>query len=77
MDFIDQVQADVNRARSNGVVGSTWQELIRGGAVRGLPVDPSRTPLELDPAGTVRLSKQSPLFPLPEEPQRAAANPRP
>ncbi|MEQ1907832.1 MAG: hypothetical protein ABMA15_03370 [Vicinamibacterales bacterium] len=77
MDFIDQVQADVNRARTNGAAASTWQDLIRAGAMRGLPVDPSQTPLELDPAGTVRLSKQSPLFPLPEEPQRAVAIPRP
>ena len=77
MDFIDQVQADVNRARTSGVVASTWPDLIRTGAVRGMPVDPSQTPLELDPAGTVRLSKQSPLFPLPEEPQRAVAIPRP
>ena len=77
MDFIDQVQADVNRARTNGVVASTWPDLIRRGAVRGVPVDPSQTPLELDPTGIVRLSKQSPLFPLPEEPQRAVAPPRP
>ena len=77
MDFIDQVQEDVNRAHSSGVTASTWQELIRAGVVRGTPVDPSRTPLELDASGTVRLSRQSPLFPLPEEPQHAVATTRP
>jgi len=75
-DFIDQVQADVNRARAAGVPATGWQELIRAGAIRGVPVDPTRTPLELDASGTVRLSRQSPLFPLPEEPQRAFALPQ-
>jgi hypothetical protein len=75
-DFIDQMQADVNRARAAGVPASSWQDLIRAGAVRGVPVDPSRTPLELDASGTVRLSRQSPLFPLPEEPQRAVPLPQ-
>lgn len=76
-DWIDQVQADVNRARAAGVPTSSWTDLIRAGALRGVPVDPSRTPFELDPSGTVRLSRQSPLFPLPLEPQRAMAAPQP
>jgi hypothetical protein len=75
-DFIDQVQADVNRARAAGIPTSGWQDLVRAGAIRGVPVDPSRTPLELDATGTVRLSRQSPLFPLPLEPQRAFAPPQ-
>jgi tetratricopeptide (TPR) repeat protein len=75
-DFIDQVQADVNRARAAGLQAGSWQELIRAGGVRGIPVDPTRTPLELGPDGVVRLSRQSPLFPLPEEPQAAAPLPR-
>ncbi len=76
-DFIDQVQADVNRARAAGVAATSWADLIRAGALRGVPVDPTRTPFELDPSGTVRLSRQSPLYPLPLEPQRAMLAPQP
>lgn len=71
MDFIDQVQREVDRARAAGVVATDWDALVRAGALRGIPVDPTRTPLEIDPSGRVRLSRQSPLFPLPDEPQRA------
>ncbi|MEQ1728211.1 MAG: hypothetical protein ABL982_07495 [Vicinamibacterales bacterium] len=76
-DFIDQVQADVDRARAAGLPASSWADLIRAGALRGVPVDPTRTPFELDPSGTVSLSRQSPLFPLPLEPQRALLAPQP
>lgn len=67
-DFIDALQKDVDRARAAGVDASSWNALVRAGAVRGLPVDPTRTPLELDAEGHVGVSKQSPLFPLPDEP---------
>jgi hypothetical protein len=77
MDFIDQVQAEVDRAKASGLDTSGWPMLIRAGALRGVPVDPSRTPLELDAQGTVSLSHNSPLYPLPEEPKRAFAAPRP
>lgn len=73
MDFIDQVQREVDQARAAGVAATDWQALVRAGAIRGIPVDPTQTPLELDGSGRVRLSRQSPLFPLPEEPQRAFA----
>ncbi|MGC4084598.1 MAG: hypothetical protein QM736_21395 [Vicinamibacterales bacterium] len=75
-DFIDQVQADVDRARAAGAPVASWQELVRARAIRGVPVDPTRTPLDLVD-GQVRLSRQSPLFPLPEEPQRAFPLPKP
>lgn len=71
MDFIDQVQHDIDAARAAGVTATDWQGFIAAGAVRGVPVDPTRTPLEVDPSGTVRLSRRSPLFPLPEEPKPA------
>ncbi len=76
-DFIEQVQLDVNRAREAGIAATSWQELVRARAIRGVPVDPERTPLELGADGTVRLSRQSPLFPLPDEPQRAFPLPTP
>jgi hypothetical protein len=74
-DFIDQLQVAVVRARQSGVAAGSWQDLVRAGVLRGIPVDPTGTPLELDPSGVVQLSKSSPLFPLPEEPTRAAAPP--
>jgi tetratricopeptide (TPR) repeat protein len=73
MDFIDQVQRVVNQARAAGVAATDWQALIRAGVIRRIPADATLTPLELDGSGRVRLSRQSPLFPLPEEPQRAFA----
>ncbi len=73
MDFIDQVQNIIDRARAAGILAADWQALARAGVLRGIPVDPSGTPLDLDDRGRVRLSSQSPLFPLPDEPQRAFA----
>jgi hypothetical protein len=75
-DFIDQVQAQIDRARAAGVPAGSWPDLVRAGVVRGIPVDPLHTPLDLDASGRVRLSPQSPLFPLPEEPKRAFAPPQ-
>jgi hypothetical protein len=75
-DFIDQVQGEVSRARSGGVLASSWPDLVRARVLRGVPVDPMRVPLELGADGVVRLSRESPLFPLPEEPQHAAPLPQ-
>jgi hypothetical protein len=76
MDFIGQVQAAVDRARDAGVPPESWEQLVRAGALRGVPVDPTHTPLTLDRSGIVQLSPQSPLFPLPEEPQHAIPLPQ-
>jgi hypothetical protein len=75
-DFVDEVQAAVDRARTAGVPSTSWQDLVRSGALRGIPVDPSHTPLVLDSSGRVSVSPQSPLFPLPDEPKRAFALPQ-
>jgi hypothetical protein len=76
LDFIDQVQAAVDRTRAMGGPASSWTDLVRGGVVRGIPVDPTGTPLELDADGKVQLSQRSPLYPLPDEPQRIAPLPK-
>ena len=70
LDEIDAIQADIDRAAARGVVGRDWLTLVRGGAVRGVPVDPSGTPYDIGPDGRVALSSKSPLFPPPNEPQR-------
>lgn len=67
IDAIDALQALVDRfAQTSGRVPSGWPDLIRAGALRGLPADPTGAPFLYDPASrAVRLSPQSPLAPLP------------
>ena len=51
-----------------GRVPANWQELISARAIRGIPVDPAGVPFEIDPVNEdVRLSQQSPLWPLPQD----------
>jgi hypothetical protein len=70
LDELDAVQAVVDRfMAATHTTPSGWGPLVAAGALRGIPVDPSRTPLELDASGRVRVSVDSPLFPLPEEPK--------
>ena len=59
--------------RGAGQAPAGWQALVRARAVPGIPLDPSRTPYELTPQGRVHIGQGSPLFPLPEEPQRIDA----
>lgn len=48
----------------------SWQDLIRAGLLRAVPVDPSGSPYTLDPnSGEADLLSDSPLFPLPAEPR--------
>jgi hypothetical protein len=50
----------------------SWEEIAAAGLVRGLPLDPSGTPYRIDPAtGTIGVSPESPLWPLPTEPAAA------
>ena len=52
----------------------TGTAVARCHAVRGIPLDPDRARRTRSiPAGRVALSPQSPLFPLPDEPQRLSA----
>jgi len=69
IDRMEQLQALVDRAaaRAGGPVTS-WRELEAMGVARGVPVDPANIPYTLLPTGRVALSEQSPLFPLPLEP---------
>lgn len=75
LDFIEQVQAAVHRAADSGADVSSWAALSRARAIRAVPADLTGTPLVLE-NGIVRLSPESPLFPLPEEPQRAIPLPQ-
>jgi hypothetical protein len=55
----------------------SWEWLVRRGALRGIPLDPTGVPFEIDPAsGEVRVSPQSELHPMPER-REANAIPSP
>ena len=73
LDYL-QRQVDAFSARS-GVLPGDWMALVRAGVLRGVPADPSRTAYELTPEGRVRLSRSSPLSPLPDEPRGVVARP--
>jgi hypothetical protein len=46
----------------------TWQDMVRAGLLRGIPVDPAGHPFVLNPYwGSVTVSEQSPMWPLPTE----------
>jgi hypothetical protein len=71
LDDIDALQAIVNRyGVATGGAPAGWEPIVGAGLLRGTPLDPAQTPYEIDGAGRVRVSMKSPLFPLPEEPQR-------
>jgi tetratricopeptide (TPR) repeat protein len=67
MDGIDFIERIVQQYRERtGRLPSSWDEMIRGGFLRGVPPDPTGTPLVLDPAtGKVTLDPASTLNPLP------------
>jgi tetratricopeptide (TPR) repeat protein len=69
LDEIDALQRAVDDyTRRAGQPPFDWGVLIRAGVLRGVPVEPAGTPYELGPDGRVRLSRASPLHPLPTEP---------
>jgi hypothetical protein len=75
-DRIDAVQREIDRRDLSTISGPIgWPGLVRAGVVPGIPVDPSGTPFAIDAEGRVRLSPESPLFPLPDEPKRIAPPP--
>jgi hypothetical protein len=66
LDLIDQLNAIVRRFPPEPGGPYTWEHLVRRGALRGIPLDPSGTPFELDPGtGEVRVSPRSELQPMP------------
>jgi hypothetical protein len=67
LDQIDQLNTIVWRYEARKQrFPATWQELVLSGVLRGVPLDPAGAPYVLDRANEdVRLSEQSPLWPLP------------
>ena len=67
LDAIDQLNLIVWRHKAaTGRMPRSWDELVLARVIRSTPLDPASVPFELDPINEdVRLSKQSPLWPLP------------
>jgi tetratricopeptide (TPR) repeat protein len=66
LDLIDAVQAAVRAAGPPPDGRYSWIDLTHRGVLRGIPVDPTGGPLEIDPVtGDVAISTQSPLYPMP------------
>jgi tetratricopeptide (TPR) repeat protein len=74
-DGIDALQDAINTRWGTGRTVTSWQDLIRAGILRQVPLDPSGTPLIIDDEGQVSLSPSSSLYPLPDEPQRSPPPP--
>jgi tetratricopeptide (TPR) repeat protein len=70
LDQIDQIEQAVNRVSLAAGGRYSWKWLVDERALPGMPVDPTGTPYEIDPAtGRVTVSQASPLYPMPEEPR--------
>jgi hypothetical protein len=66
LDVIDQARPIIARNPPPPGTPYSWQWLIGRGALRGVPVDQTGVPFEIDPGtGAVTVSRQSRLFPLP------------
>jgi hypothetical protein len=75
LDQIDALERVVNAyAQRSGSLPRTWEDVVRAGYLRGIPVDPERHPYQLDSSrGRVELDPRSPLNPLPtSDPPRPA-----
>jgi hypothetical protein len=77
MDQIDAlIRAAIDYERRFGASPRSWADLIRAGSLRETPVDPEGHPYVIDPArGAITLGPQSPLNPLPLEPDRIDQRP--
>jgi hypothetical protein len=74
LDLIDAVQRAADEYAARTGERPEWQALVRARVLRGVPLDPTGTPLEMT-SGRVSLSKSSALWPPPEEPAAAGRPP--
>jgi hypothetical protein len=68
IDFAKSVERAVDAyTRAHGKPPIDWAAMIREGYLRSLPLDAASKPLVLRPDGTVTVSRQSSMWPLPTE----------
>jgi tetratricopeptide (TPR) repeat protein len=73
LDEIDQLEAVIHRFPPAAGERYSWNDLMRRRILIREPTDPVGTAYVIDPVtGGVRVSEQSLLFPMPEEPRRLA-----
>jgi hypothetical protein len=77
LDVIDAVQRAIDATVPRTGKLTTWPELIRAGALRGIPLDPAGVPLRIDQEGQVHLAVMSPLYPLPTQLQATPRSQQP
>ena len=66
LDGIEILQRIVNANPPAAGQPYSWEDLVRRGILRGIPVDPGNTPFAIDPAtGAISVSPESELFPMP------------
>jgi tetratricopeptide (TPR) repeat protein len=66
LDIIEQLRPIVAAHAPPAGEPYSWQRLIRIGVLRNIPVDPTGTPFDLDPAtGAITVSPRSELYPMP------------
>ena len=66
LDGIEILQRIVNANPPAAGQPYSWEDLVRRGRLRGIPVDPGNTPFAIDPAtGAISVSRESELFPMP------------
>jgi hypothetical protein len=65
---IDELVALSNRFYdATGRFPNGWEEVVRAGLIRGIPLDPTGVPFAVDPvSGQVDVAKSSTLYPLPK-----------
>lgn len=70
LDEIDRLRWALQEyAEQHGAFAESWDGLVRAGYLKGWPADPTGHPYLLDARMlAVRLSTESPLFPLPSDP---------
>jgi tetratricopeptide (TPR) repeat protein len=70
LDLIDRIEPFILRyAEANPYGPLTWDRLVAAGVLRGIPLDPTGVPFDLNPWwGTLAVSETSVLFPMPTEP---------
>jgi tetratricopeptide (TPR) repeat protein len=75
LDQIDRLAAATAEFRARtGAPPASWDDMVRARLLPGIPLDPSGVPFVFDPrSGTVTLSPESRLNPLPVGPQAARA----
>ena len=71
LDAVDQLKALVARVTLEPGERYSWEGLTRRGLLRGIPIDPTGVPYEIDPAtGAVTVPRSSSLYPLPDDTRR-------